>query len=743
MKKSLFTLIVLLFVPVCGFAAEGWMDVTNLYIKNAGYDNNNGDYWEGTPLGFVNPKQNAEHYQKDFDTYQDLVGLPAGRYRLSLKGYYRAGDSNSDYTHFTYDGTKYRYANLYATSSVSTYSTPLVYAYSGASTKNYGGGVAQVNGKYLPNNMEAAQNWFEAGYYNNSVELNVGKDGNLRIGINKGTTLSSDWTCIDSWKLEYWGEMVSVERVALDRTSLDLVVGERYKFNASIEPENATNKTLSWQVGNSTILSVEQDGTVTALKNGSTTVRATATDGSGCYAMCTIKVSVNTASAENIIINEIQTSNLDMYLDPSWNYGPWIELYNPTSKSVGLNGLYITDDAANLKKYKFTASHGAVPANGYKAIWFDHYDIYCPTQVNFKPDFEGGTIIISDGTTIFSQVTYPEIPSRTSYARTTDGGTKWAIAANPSLESSNTNSIFTSKQIGAPVVDKDGQLFTGSLTFNVTIPEGAILVYTTDGTTPTDVNGTKTNNGKFTVSSSTVYRFRLYADGYLPSRVITRSFIYKDRNYAFPIMSVVTNPDNIYSTEIGVFQQGPHGRPGNGQTTNCNWNMDWDRPVNMEYIIQDENGDYKVMAHNQEADLATCGGWSRAWNPHSFKLKANKQYYGEKFLSYPYFKEKPFIKNKTLQLRNGGNDNGCRIKDAALQEIIRRSGFYVDGQCWQPVHVFINGAYYDVLNMREPNNKHFAYANYGIDTDNMDQFEISPDSGYVQMVGTDEALMEW
>lgn len=742
-KYIYLTLMILLGVPTCGYAAEGWIDVTDLYIKNARFDYNNSEYWNGTPFGFVNPMNNAEHYQKNFDTYQDLMNVPAGKYRLSLKGYYRAGDTNNDYSHFMYDGDNYRYAKLYATSSVGIYSVPLVYCYSGASTKNYGGAVSQADGKYVPNNMEAAHYWFEAGFYDNSVELAVGKDGILRIGISKDNTLSGDWTCIDSWKLEYWGEKVLVEKITLGKTSLELVVGEQYKLNATITPDNATNKTLNWQVGDETILSIDDDGVVTALKTGSTSIRATAVDGSGCYAMCSIKVSVNTATSDNIIINEIQSSNVDMFLDPSWNYGPWIELYNPTSKGVSLDGLYITDDAGNLKKYKFTASHGAVPANGYKTIWFDHYDLYGLTQVNFKPDYEGGTIIISDGTKILSQVMYPEIPSRSSYARTIDGGTKWSITANPTLEASNSTSVYANKQLDAPVIDKGGQLFTGSLTFNVTIPAGTTLVYTTDGTTPTETNGTKTTNGKFTVSSSKVYRFRLYGDGYLPSRVVTRSFIYKDRDYVFPIMSVVTNPDNIYSTKFGVFEQGPNGRPGNGQTSNCNWNMDWDRPVNMEYIIQDENGNYNIAAHNQEADLAVCGGWSRAWTPHSFKLKASKQYYGENFLSYPYFKEKPFIKNKTLQLRNGGNDTGCRIKDAALQEIVRRSGFYVDGQCWQPIHVFINGTYYDVLNMREPNNKHFAYANYGIDTDYMDQFEMSPDSGYVQMVGTDDAFMEW
>ena len=166
--------------------------------------------------------------------------------------------------------------------------------------------------------------------------------------------------------------------------------------------------------------------------------------------------------------------------------------------------------------------------------------------------------------------------------------------------------------------------------------------------------------------------------------------------------------------------------------------MDWDRPVNFEYITTDGQ-----MVINQEANMEMCGGWSRAWTPHSFKIKANKIYEGENYLPYQIFPNKTYLKHKTLQIRNGGNDTGCRIKDAALQEIVHRSGLDVDGQSTQPVAHFINGQYVSMLNMREPNNKHFAYANYGIDTDEMDQFEMSPDSGYVQMEGDREAFLEW
>ena len=245
--------------------------------------------------------------------------------------------------------------------------------------------------------------------------------------------------------------------------------------------------------------------------------------------------------------------------------------------------------------------------------------------------------------------------------------------------------------------------------------------------------------------NTTVFRFRLYQEGKLPSEVVTRSFIRSTSAYSAPVVSVVANNQDLMGGDYGVYVKGNgKGRPGRGQTDACNWNMDWERAVNFEYMVPNGNGGYTEAVVNQLVDFEMCGGWSRAWEPHSFKLKANKVY-GPNNIDYPFFDSKPYNRHKSLQLRNGGNDSytGCRFKDAALQEVIRRSGLYVDGQAWQPVHVFINGVYKHVLNMREPNNRHNAFSNYGIDTDYIDQFEMCPDSGYIQMSGTKEAFNLW
>ena len=751
MIKKLHTVLLFVCASLSGHAQQNWIDVTDAHIINPRFNNNDVTTgWEGAQFGVANPMENAEHYQKTYDTYQTIAGLKAGTYRVSLNAFYRCGDADSDYSIFSYGNYEdYQYARLYARSSKNYYDSPIALASSAALEQSLGGGISNVGrewaiidgewqetaGYYIPNNMEAAHYWFEKGHYYNYVDCDVENDGMLTIGIRKDEWIGSDWTCLDNWKLELWGTIVNVTSITLSETSVEMSQYETHDLTATVAPSDATYQNVSWSSTKESVATVDSKGQITAVGIGVCYIIATAKDGSGKTAQCRVTVKREDPSAENLIINEIMAANVDVYLDPSFNYGSWVELYNPTDKSVALGGLYVSDDPNNLKKQHLLRSYGSLPAHGYAILNFDHHEVWTSAsyrQIDGKLDCDGGVIILSDGTNIITQQEFPEAISRMSYARTTDGGSEWGVTSNPSPGASNQEAGgFATQQLEAPVVDKNGQRFNSTLQVCVNIPKGATLRYTTDGTTPTLDNGETSATGLFRVTNNVCYRFRLFKDGYLPSQVVTRSFIREDKEYPFPIISVVTKRENIYSTDYGIFQRGPNGRPGNGQTSNCNWNMDWDRPVSFEYITEDN--EYLV---SQECDMSICGGWTRSSSPKAFKLKASKAYDFNNFFQASLFKEKPYIKNKTLQIRNGGNDGSCRVKDASIQQVVARSGLYVDYQSWQPVHVFINGSHYAVLNMREPNNKHHAYANYGIDTDEMDQFEVSPDSGYVQMEGT-------
>ncbi|MBO4450916.1 MAG: lamin tail domain-containing protein [Bacteroidaceae bacterium] len=449
------------------------------------------------------------------------------------------------------------------------------------------------------------------------------------------------------------------------------------------------------------------------------------------------------AISSSLIITEICVANIDQTIDYSNNYGGWVELYNQGDHGISLEGWYVSDDAMNLTKHRL-AGYGVLNPGCYQCVFFDHnaadgeYGPDAAKQVRFKLDRKGGTIYLSrNGTDVDLSITYPKSVPRCSYARVKLNADEWQCCAVPTPAAPNAGH-YAQECLIAPEVDCDSRLFTTAFDVHVQIPSGVTLRYTTDGSTPTLVNGKTSMDGFFHVTQTMVLRLRLFSDDKLPSGVVTRTYIYKDRNYYLPIVAVTTDPRNLYDNIIGCYVDGKNGITGRGSTGKSNLNMDWERPVNFEYLTADGK-----MVINQETSFEVAGGYSRHFPPASFKVQAKKLYDGNGQFGYPVFTNKPYHEYKQLLIRNGGNNNrtdgGPRIKDAITQQVLTSSGFYVDAQEYQPVHVFVNGKYLAMMNVREPNNRFHGCANYGYDNDEIDGFEYS--SGiYHQKGGTREAF---
>ena len=436
-------------------------------------------------------------------------------------------------------------------------------------------------------------------------------------------------------------------------------------------------------------------------------------------------------------INEIMVANVDCFLDTSWNYGSWVEIYNSSEGEINLNRYYI--NTSNTKQDKIRIGYDLViPAHGHGVLWFGHHYWKAPTQIDAELDNDGGYItLFSPGGNVLDRVEYPTSVSRCSWARCSDGAEEWTYTSSPTPAESNGNMSVTEWRMPAPEVNTDSRFFSTILSFQVEIPEGATLRYTIDGTTPSRTNGETSETGTFRITQSRVYRFMLIGDGYMDSPVVTRSFLRKQKSINMPIVSIVTDPAHLYSDSTGFFVKGTNGRAGKGTDEPCNWNMDWDRPVNMEFITQDN-----VCRVNQEVWMSRCGGHSKGFTPMSFKLRASKDFDGQNTLDYAFFPDKPHLRYKALQFRGGGNDFECRIIDAALQSVVRTSGIDIDLQNYQPVAHYINGKFMGTINMREPSNKHNVFANHGLSDDEIDMFEIDCDSCYVQKCGTRDAWEE-
>lgn len=99
---------------------------------------------------------------------------------------------------------------------------------------------------------------------------------------------------------------ILTEEIALSDSAIKLDIGATKTLTATVLPENATNKTVTWTSSNETIATVDSNGTITAMKSGEAIITATAQDGSSVSAACqatvlpaaeTINTEKNTAEA--------------------------------------------------------------------------------------------------------------------------------------------------------------------------------------------------------------------------------------------------------------------------------------------------------------------------------------------------------------------------------------------------------------------------------------------------------------
>ena len=81
-----------------------------------------------------------------------------------------------------------------------------------------------------------------------------------------------------------------VTGITLDTENLTLPLINTYTLSATVQPENASDKSLEWTSSNENVAKVDENGKVTAIGVGEATITATAKDGSGVEASCKVTV---------------------------------------------------------------------------------------------------------------------------------------------------------------------------------------------------------------------------------------------------------------------------------------------------------------------------------------------------------------------------------------------------------------------------------------------------------------------
>ena len=123
---------------------------------------------------------------------------------------------------------------------------------------------------------------------------------------------------------------VQVESVSLDKTNLELTEGETAQLNATVLPETATNRNVTWSSNAPGVATVDSSGKVTAVAPGTATITVTTADG-GKTATCVVTVTAATVPVTGVTLNKTSTS---LYVGDTETLTPTITPDNATNKDV-------------------------------------------------------------------------------------------------------------------------------------------------------------------------------------------------------------------------------------------------------------------------------------------------------------------------------------------------------------------------------------------------------------------------
>lgn len=290
--------------------------------------------------------------------------------------------------------------------------------------------------------------------------------------------------------------------------------------------------------------------------------------------------------------------------------------------------------------------------------------------------------------------------------------------------------------------------------------EGVKIYYTTDGSIPDALSG-HPYTSPIQIRKTTVLRAVGLRDGWIPSPVLTQSYLFtsdialQDQSSAletgFPTRWGSQTADYGLDTRV-VGNQGRDSFGGRSQKTiqdallslpSMSLVMDsdalfgargiyanpgsrgeaWEKPVSVELIYPE--GGRKGFQEN--AGLRIQGGAFRKFNltlKKSFRLVFRGQY-GASKLDFPLFGPDATDSFDNVVLRANGNDawpyGGARalyMRDAFAMETARAMG--MEASHTNFVHLYLNGMYWGLYNLVERPDAAFSSSYYGGDKENWD-----------------------
>ena len=268
----------------------------------------------------------------------------------------------------------------------------------------------------------------------------VGGDGRVtavKAGVAVVTVTTEDGGKTATCKVTVKAKAVNVTEVTLDKTELTLTEGETGTLTATVRPDNADNRKVTWSSDKTDVATVDGAGRVTAVKPGEAVVTVTTEDG-GKTATCKVTVKAKTVPVTGVevypwvvTLSVRGTSKLSYTIRPAdaTNQNVKWESESPSVATVDSEGnvqgvaagtakICVTTEDGGFKSYCTVTVKKAESKFEVGGLWYEYF--YSPNLARVIPDPDGskyGGDISIPGQIEYGGITYSvyQIGSRAFY----------------------------------------------------------------------------------------------------------------------------------------------------------------------------------------------------------------------------------------------------------------------------------------------------------------------------------------
>lgn len=244
---------------------------------------------------------------------------------------------------------------------------------------------------------------------------------------------------------------------------------------------------------------------------------------------------------------------------------------------------------------------------------------------------------------------------------------------------------------------------------------GASVYFTINGNTP-GADSYRYRRPITIKETTTIRAVAVHQDG-RRSNIISHTYFIGEPESDLPVVAVSLPPSALFHPYRGLFVLGSNLVDTTWKKPGANFWSKREVPASVELFETDGE-----CVHRSLSGFRLFGGMSRLFPQKSIALVA-RQRYGQKRIKHKVFGKGQPSKYKYLVLRNSGSDFGkAHFRDALMTSLVE--DWDIDRQAYRPAHVYLNGRYWGIYNIREKVNRFFIASHHkGVDKDSIDLVE--------------------